>query len=145
MSHVGREGQGARQALAGGGRHRRRRRRRRFPLRGLRRSQSPTPGLAPGIEGAKQAFEIALAAFSDFRHVIEEQLVDGDKVITRVTGHGRHTGEFLGIAPTGKEVTMPGVAIHRIADGKLVEHWGQVDALGLLIQLGVVPPPGAGR
>lgn len=102
----------------------------------------PFPGLEPGIKGARQAFDIALIAFSDFRHDIDSQLVDGDLVVTRTTGHGRHTGEFLGIAPTGKEVTMGGIAIHRVAKGKLVEHWGQVDALGLLAQLGVVSLPG---
>lgn len=102
----------------------------------------PFPGLEPGIKGGRQAFEIALIAFSDFRHVIEQQVAEGDTVVTRVTGHGKHTGEFIGIPPTGKEVSMHGIAVHRIANGKLVEHWGSVDALGLLIQMGVVPPPG---
>ena len=103
----------------------------------------PFPGMSPGIGGVQHGFEYALGAFSEFRHTIEDQFVDGDKVITRVTGWGKHTGEFLGIPATGREVTMEGIAIHRIVDGKLVEHWGQVDALGLLQQLGAIPAPEA--
>lgn len=103
----------------------------------------PFPGLEPGIEGSRQAFKYALGAFSDFRHEIEDQVAEGDMVVTRITGYGKHTGEFLGIPPTGKDVQMSGIAIHRVVDGKLVEHWGQVDALGLLVQLGVVQLPPA--
>ena len=83
-----------------------------------------------------------LDAFSDFYHEIEEQYVDGDTVITRLVGYGKHTGDFLGIPPTGKDVRMEGIAIHRIAERKLVEHWAQIDAVGLLVQLGAIPPPG---
>jgi predicted ester cyclase len=104
----------------------------------------PFPGLSSGIEGARQAFTYALNAFSEFRHEIEDQYADGDRVITRLTGYGKHTGEFLGIPPTGKEVKMEGIAIHRIADGKIVEHWAQIDAVGLLQQLGAIPLPEQG-
>ena len=102
----------------------------------------PFPGLSPGIEGARQGFTYALNAFSEFRHEIEDQYADGDRVITRLTGYGKHTGEFLGIPATGKEVKMEGIAVHRIVDGRMVEHWAQVDALGLLQQLGAIPGPG---
>lgn len=102
----------------------------------------PFPGLAPGIKGARQAFVLALAAFSDFHHTIEDQIAEGDKVVTRISAYGTHTGELLGIPPTGKHVTMTGITIHRIANGKLVEHWAQIDALGLLQQLGAVSLPG---
>jgi predicted ester cyclase len=102
----------------------------------------PFPGLSPGIEGARQAFAYALTAFSDFRHEIKAQYADGDVVISRIVGYGTHTGDFLGVPPTGKEVSMEGIAIHRVADGRLVEHWGTVDALGLLQQLGAIPGPG---
>ncbi len=101
----------------------------------------PFPGLAPGLEGAKQSFALALAAFAEFRHVVEAQLAENDKVVTRVTGYGTHTGDFLGIPATGKEVKMAGIAIHRVANGKLAEHWAHIDALGLLQQLGIVPAP----
>ena len=97
----------------------------------------------PGFAGAKQAFSYALGAFSDFRHEIEQQLAEGDFVVTRVTGYGKHTGEFLGVPPTGRDVQMEGIAIHRIEDGQIVEHWAQVDAASLLMQLGAIPPPGA--
>jgi predicted ester cyclase len=102
----------------------------------------PFPIEGIGFEGAKQAFEYALGAFSDFHHEVEDQYADGDRVITRITAYGKHTGEFLGIPPTGKDVKMEGIAIHRIVDGQLVEHWAQIDAAGLLMQLGAIPPPG---
>ena len=102
----------------------------------------PFPGLPPGREGARQAFVLALAAFSDFHHTIEDQIAEGDKVVTRISAYGTHTGELLGIPPTGKRVTMTGITIHRIANGRLVEHWAQIDTLGLLEQLGAVSMPG---
>ncbi len=102
----------------------------------------PYPGLASGLEGAKQAFEIGLVAFPDGYHQIEDQIADGNKVVTRVRGRGTHLGDFLGIPATGKQVTMEGITIHRILDGRIVEHWAQLDAVGLLQQLGVIPPMG---
>lgn len=102
----------------------------------------PFQGPATGAAGARDAFGAATKIFSDWRHEVLEQFTDGDYVISRIAGHGRHTGEFLGIPATDKDVTMEGIAIHRIVDGKIVEHWSQVDALGMLMQLGVVPPPG---
>jgi len=60
--------------------------------------------------------------------------------VSRVKAWGKHTGDFLGIPATGKEVTMTGIAAHRIANGKIVEHWGQNDVLGLFQQLGAFPP-----
>jgi predicted ester cyclase len=101
----------------------------------------PIPGLTPGIQGVRDAFAYALTAFTDFRHEIKAQYADGDMVITRLVGSGKHTGEFLGCPATGKDVEMEGIAIHRIADGKIAEHWAQIDAVGLLIQLGAIPPP----
>jgi predicted ester cyclase len=105
----------------------------------------PFPGLTPGLPGVRKAFEYALDAFSDFRHEIEAQYAEGDTVITRLTAYGRHTGEFLGVPATGTEVKMQGIAIHRVVDGQLVEHWAQVDALGLLQQLGAFPAPGGSQ
>jgi predicted ester cyclase len=102
----------------------------------------PFPDLPPGIEGARQAFVQGLRAFSDFHHEIEDQYADGDTVISRIVGYGKHTGDFLGVAPTGKDVRMEGIAIHRIAGGKIVEHRAQIDAAGLLMQLGALTPPG---
>src|SRR5437762_2977254 len=62
----------------------------------------PFPNLAPGLEGFRQGFDYGLSAFSDFQHTIEDQIVEGDKVVTRLTASGVHTGDFLGIPPTGK-------------------------------------------
>jgi steroid delta-isomerase-like uncharacterized protein len=101
----------------------------------------PFPGLAHGKEGLMQAFQIFWNA-TPGKHVIEDQLAEGDKVVTRRTAHGRHEGELPGpIPPTGNELQMSAVAIHRIADGKIVEHWSGKDELGLMIQLGRIPPP----
>jgi len=99
----------------------------------------PFPGLGEGIVGVRQSFPYALNAFSDFHHEIDAQLVEGDKVASRVTGFGTHTGDFIGVPGTGKSVSMSGISIHRVVDGKLVEHWAQVDALSLLQQMGAIP------
>src|SRR6185295_19460673 len=79
--------------------------------------------------------------FSEFKHVVEDQISEGDKIATRITGSGKHVGQFLNIPPSNKMVTMSGIAIHRLDGGKLVEHWGQVDAVGLLAQMGAFPAP----
>jgi steroid delta-isomerase-like uncharacterized protein len=99
----------------------------------------PFPGLGEGIVGVRQSFPYALNAFSDFHHEIDAQLTEGDRVASRVTGYGTHVGDFLGVPGTGKEVSMSGISIHRVVDGKLVEHWAQVDAFSLLQQMGAIP------
>jgi predicted ester cyclase len=101
----------------------------------------PFASKTPGVAGQKETFNMALGMFSDFRHVVEDQVAEGDKVATRITGSGKHVGPFLGIPPTNKVVTMSGIAIHRMAGGRLAEHWGQIDALGLLAQMGAIPAP----
>lgn len=102
----------------------------------------PIPDLGPGREGAKQAFAVNMAAFSDPWHRIEQQLVDGDLVVSRITAGGRHTGDLLGIPASGNEVSMTGISIHRVEAGMLAERWAQADLFGLFVQLGVVTPPG---
>jgi steroid delta-isomerase-like uncharacterized protein len=81
-------------------------------------------------------------AFLDLRMTVDEMLADGDRVITRWSATGTHEGEFRGIAPTGKTVTVTGIAIDRVVDGKRVEGWAEIDTLGLLLRLGatIVPP-----
>lgn len=69
-------------------------------------------------------------------------MAEGDKVVTRSTWHGTHRGAFLGIPATGEQVAVTAIDITRYAGGKAVEHWAEMDLLGLLQQLGVVPPPG---
>jgi steroid delta-isomerase-like uncharacterized protein len=100
----------------------------------------PFASKAPGMQGLKETFDMALGIFADFKHVVDDQVAEGTKVATRITGSGRHVGPFLGIPPTNKMVSMSGIAIHRVEHGKLVEHWGQVDAVSLLTQMGAMPP-----
>jgi steroid delta-isomerase-like uncharacterized protein len=96
-----------------------------------------------GVEDLKQFFVMLRSGFPDFQGIIEDLFAaEGDKVVLRFTFRGTHQGEFMGIAPTGKQVIMPGIDIFRIADGKLVELWNQEDMLGMMQQLGAIPEPG---
>ena len=95
-----------------------------------------------GPEGAKQFDSMLHEAFPDYQVTVEDQIAEGDKVVTRWTCRGTHQGEFQGMSPTGQQMTMTGITIFRIANGKLVEGWTNPDLLGMLQQLGVVPAPG---
>ena len=99
------------------------------------------PGVPTGREGAKQFFAIVRSAFPDLHHTIEDMIAEGDKVVMRSTWSGTHQGEFMGIPATGRRVRVSAIDISRVADGRIVEHWEQSDALGLMQQLGVIPPP----
>jgi steroid delta-isomerase-like uncharacterized protein len=94
-------------------------------------------------EGHKQFLMALRRAFPDLRITIEDQITEGDKVVTRWTARGTHQSEFMGIPPTGKQVVMSGIDIDRMANGKLVECWTRSDDLGLLHQLGAIPAPAA--
>lgn len=94
-------------------------------------------GLPPNGEGIRQLFALLRSAFPDLRITIEDLLEDGDKVVARVTLHGTHQGDFLGIPATGRRVAYEVIDISRVVDGKLVEHWGIPDNMTLLQQLGV--------
>ena len=102
------------------------------------------PGLAgpPGIEGFKQAFSILRGAFPDLRMDVHDMIAEGDKVVARVTVQGTHQGEFMGMPPTGNRVEVSATDIFRIEGGKIAEHWGNFDNLGMMQQLGAIPPPG---
>jgi len=100
------------------------------------------PGVPPGREGRIQMAEMHRTAWSDLDFTVEDLVAEGDKVAFRWTISGTHVGEWMGIPPTGKRVTWSGIGIHRIVDGKIVESWDMVDNLGLMQQLGIVPPPG---
>ncbi len=102
-------------------------------------NHDPLTGDTKGPEGTRAVIEGYRSAFPDLTITIEEQLAERDLVATRWTATGTHKGELLGIAPTGKESTVTGLTIDRIADGKLVESWNNWDTLGMLRQLGVVP------
>ena len=98
------------------------------------------PGVPHGIEGAKAAHQVMLAGFPDYQAVIEELIAEGDKVAARITMSGTNMGSFMGIPPTGKFISFTGIYIARIANGKIVEHWGEEDGVSLLAQLGALPP-----
>lgn len=80
-------------------------------------------------------------AFPDLDFRIEEIIAEKDVVASRNVWTGTHTGPFRGMPPTGKKVTVTAMGFSRLKDGKLVEHWGEVDFLGMLQQIGVLPPP----
>ncbi|MGZ8688734.1 MAG: ester cyclase [Gaiellaceae bacterium] len=94
-----------------------------------------------GRDGFKQFVGMYQAAFHDATVTIDDQIAEGDRVVTRWTGRGTHTGELMGIAPTGKEITVSGITVSRLAGGKIAEEWELMDALGMLVQLGAVPQP----
>ena len=100
------------------------------------------PGIPSGIEGAKVAHQIMLAGFPDYQTVIDDLIAEGDKVAARITMSGTNTGSFMGIPSTGKFISFTGMYIARIANGKIVEHWGEEDGVSLLAQLGVLPKMG---
>src|SRR3989449_7959196 len=100
------------------------------------------PGTPGGLEGAKQTLTMYLTAFPDLYFTVEDIIAEGDKVVTRLTARGTQQGEFMGIPPTGKHATVTAIDINRFAGGKSVEHWLNMDTLGLLQQLGAIPAPG---
>jgi predicted ester cyclase len=81
------------------------------------------------------------AAFPDEHTVFDDQIAEGDRVVSRMTSSATHTAEFQGILPTGKRISVTGIWIDRVAEGKIVERWGVIDMLGVMQQLGVIPTP----
>jgi steroid delta-isomerase-like uncharacterized protein len=98
--------------------------------------------LERGPEDVKRFMGEFRSAFPDFHSTIEDQIAEGDRVVTRWRMRGTHEGEFRGIAPTGKELDITGIGIFRFSDGKVVESWDNFDQLGMMRQLGMVPEPG---
>jgi steroid delta-isomerase-like uncharacterized protein len=101
-------------------------------------SPPPFPDLGSGREGLKKAFAIFWEATPGY-HRIEDQIAEGDKVVTRLTAYGTHEGDLPGIPRTGNKLEMTATVIHRIEGGKLAEKWSDKDVLGFLQQLGVIP------
>jgi predicted ester cyclase len=104
-------------------------------------SPPPFPGLSTGREGVKQSFKLFWEATPGY-HRIDDQIAEGEKVVTRLTAVGVHEGDLPGIPRTGNKLEMTAIVIHRIADGKLVEKWSNKDVLAFLRQLGVIPEAG---
>ncbi|MGA2121598.1 MAG: ester cyclase [Methanoregula sp.] len=97
----------------------------------------PTPG--PGIEEMNNVITTCRAAFAGLYVTIDDIMADGDRVIARFTARGTHNGEFMGVPPTGKAITLTAIEIFRIKDGKIAELWGEVNLMGLMQQLGMLP------
>lgn len=93
-----------------------------------------------GPEAVKWFAGMYRTAFPNLRVTIDDLMTAGDRVITRVTWHGTQEGQLLGADPTNKQVRISGIDISRIAGGRIVEHWGQIDVLGMLSQLDFLPP-----
>jgi steroid delta-isomerase-like uncharacterized protein len=101
------------------------------------------PGMQRGLAGHNAIVALFRQAFPDQWWQIEDLIAEGDKVVARTTMTGTHLGDFFGIPATGRKVTLLGVHVMRISDGRIVEHWGSNDDLGLMRQLGVIPEPSA--
>ena len=97
---------------------------------------TPQPGTTADKDGVRVLYHRLRDAFTDFRPEIHWQTVDGDLVTTYKTYHGTHSGDFLGVAPTGRTVRFDTVDAMRVRDGRIVEHWGVADLYGVVGQLG---------
>ena len=102
----------------------------------------PFPGQGPGREGLRDTMAALLSAFPDMRWTIDEQIAEGEKVVSRFTMYGTHQGEFLDIPPTGSPIKVWGIVIDVVRDGQFAESRILMDTMALMQQLGVLPPPG---
>lgn len=100
----------------------------------------PLPGQRQGREGLKEVIGMLRAAFPDIGWTCEEYISEGDKVASRFMWTGTHRGVFLGIPATGKSVSVKGMVIDRVVDGQMVDSRILMDTLGMMQQLGVIPP-----
>jgi steroid delta-isomerase-like uncharacterized protein len=103
----------------------------------------PFPGQGPGREGLKFAITAMLTGFPDMHWTIDEQVAEGEMVVSRFTMYGTHLGEFMGIPASGKPIQIWGVVIDCVRDGKLAESRIILDTVTLLQQVGAMPPPGS--
>ncbi|MEA2575935.1 MAG: hypothetical protein QOH93_3233 [Chloroflexia bacterium] len=99
------------------------------------------PGLQPGRENYKQVGQMFARAFPDHQSIVEDQVAEGDRVVTRTTFRGTHLGDLQGIPPTGKQIAFSSVMIDRFENGLIAERWVVFDQFGMLQQLGVIPAP----
>jgi steroid delta-isomerase-like uncharacterized protein len=105
--------------------------------------QVPLPGQGPGLEGLKDVLRAMRAGFPDIVFTILEQVTESEKVVSRFEWTGTHHGEFFGVPATGKPVRVWGVVIDRLEAGRIRDTRILMDSMGLMMQLGVIPPPGA--
>ena len=99
-------------------------------------------GEVRGAETIKNEIEYFRNAVPDLTYTIEDQMAEGDKVVTRYRVSGTHQGEFFSVPATGQRITMPGISIDRFEGGKMVEEWPAYDLLGVMRQIGAIPAPG---
>lgn len=97
------------------------------------------PAAGRGPEAVRAHVESVRHTFADFSLEIQDLIAAGDRVVTRVAGAGTHEGEWMGIEPTGAVVRVRGINIDRVEEGRIVEHWGEADTVGMLTQMGVDP------
>jgi steroid delta-isomerase-like uncharacterized protein len=97
---------------------------------------NPIPDQAPGREGFKQWMAASRTAFPDMRGTVEAVIAEGDRVAARMTWHGTHRGEFVGVEATGKRVSFSAFHLVRFSQDRAVDWWGTADLLGALQQLG---------
>ena len=101
----------------------------------------PLPGQRQGREGLKEVIAMMRAAFPDIHWVTEESISSGDKVVTRFIWTGTQRGDFVGIPGTGRPVTVKGVVIDRLVNGRMTDSRILMDTFGMMVQLGVIPQP----
>ena len=99
----------------------------------------PFPGAPDGPEGMRSAAMTMRQAMPDWHSEVHQLIAEGDTVVEVFTASGTHRGDLFGVPATGRTLTLQGINVFRIADGRIVERWGRLDHLGLLQQLGVVP------
>ena len=99
----------------------------------------PMPGQAPGAQGLQDMMQMFYAGFPDMKGTVNQIISEGDVVSVALTTTGTHNGDFMGIPATGKKISITEVHMVRIADGKMVEHWGLADGMTMMQQLGVMP------
>lgn len=102
-------------------------------------NHDPFPGLPHDRESIRQVAAMFRGAFPDWRSELEVLIAEGDLVVEKFTARGTHRGPMMGAAPTGREISLPGINIFRMENGSIVERWGRLDDLGFLQQLGVLP------
>lgn len=102
---------------------------------------NPAANPTADLEAFQQNEEVFFTGFSNIRHRIEDLVAEGDRVAFRMTMDFTHTGEFMGIPATGKQISFSGIGIMRIADGKIAEFWGNPDVMSFMQQLGALPQP----
>jgi steroid delta-isomerase-like uncharacterized protein len=103
----------------------------------IEHEELPFPDAPEGKAGVGRLFQSMFDAFPDFQMAVEDTIVEGDKVVTRVRATGTHRGEFMGIPATGNRIEVPLIDIARVRDGKIAEHWGVMDSAAMMQQLGV--------